>query len=122
MNMNPQIFKQSALFSYFALMASLLSWILIAPHGETFPISAILIIAMVPLLFPLRGILHGKPYTFAWNSFLMLFYFAHGVGELYSASEFTIYPCLAIIFSFLCFTSSIIFVRLNSKMRVKSHN
>jgi uncharacterized membrane protein len=120
--MNPQLFKQCAIFSYFALMVSLLSWILIAQHSDTFPTAAMLTIAMVPLLFPLRGILHGKPYTLAWNSFLMLFYFAHGVGELYSAGEFTIYPCLAIIFSTLCFTSSIIFVRLNSKMRVKSHN
>ena len=114
--MNPQIFKQSALFSYFALMASLLSWILIAPHSEIFPTSAILIIAMVPLLFPLRGILHSKPYTLAWNSFLMLFYFCHGVGEVYSSAEFIIYPWLEIIFSSLCFTSSIIFVRLNAKM------
>jgi len=120
--MNPQLFKQSAIFSYFALMVALLSWILIAPHSETFPTATMLTIAMVPLLFPLRGILHAKPYTFAWNSFLMLFYFAHGVGELYSASELTIYPCLVITFSALCFTSSIIFVRLNSKMRVKSHN
>jgi len=120
--MSPQLFKQSALFSYFALMVSLLAWILIAPHSDTFPKAAMLTIAMVPLLFPLRGLLHGKPYTYAWNSFLMLFYFSHGIGELYSANEFTFYPYLETIFSALCFTSSIIFVRLNSKMRVKSHN
>lgn len=120
--MNPQLLKHCAIFSYFALMAALLSWILIAPHSETFPTAVMLTIAMVPLLFPLRGILHGKPYTFAWNSFLMLFYFSHGVGELYSANGYPLYPCLVVSFSALCFISSIIFVRLNSKMRVKSHN
>ena len=120
--MSPQLFKHGALFSYFALMASLLSWIVIADHSDIFPTATMLVIAMVPLLFPLRGMLHGKPYTHAWNSFLMLFYLSHGIGELYSAEGFILYPALEIIFSSLCFTSSIIFVRLNAKMRVKSHN
>jgi len=120
--MSSQVFKHAALFSYFALMASLLSWIIIAPHSDTFPTATMLLIAMVPLLFPLRGMLHNKPYTHAWNSFLMLFYFSHGIGELYSAEHFLLYPWLEIIFSSFCFTSSIIFIRLNAKMRVKSHN
>jgi uncharacterized membrane protein len=33
----------------------------------------------VPLLLPLFGLLHGKPYTFAWASMLMLPYLAEGV-------------------------------------------
>lgn len=120
--MTPDLFKHTALFSFFALMASLLSWILIAPHSDTFPIATMLIVGIVPLLFPLRGILHGKPYTHAWCSFLMLFYFSHGIGEIYSANSFSIFAWLEVVFSSLCFTSSIIFVKLNAKMRVKSHN
>jgi len=116
------IFKHSALCSYFALIASLLSWILLAPHSDNFPIGSMLLLAMLPLLFPLRGLLHGKTYTHAWTSFLMLFYFSHGVGEAYSATEFYIYPWLEIIFSVSCFSCSIIFIKLNAKMRVKSHN
>jgi len=103
-------------------MASLLSWILLAPHSDSFPIGTMLLLAMLPLLFPLRGLLHGRPYTHAWTSFLMLFYFSHGVGEAYSAAEFNLYPWLEIIFSSCCFSCSIVFIRLNAKMRVKSHN
>jgi len=36
-----------------------------------------------PLLFPLRGLLHGRPYTYAWSLFLALGYATHACIELY---------------------------------------
>lgn len=120
--MSPNLYKHIALISYFALMATLIAWILYAPHSDNFPTASMLLIATVPLLFPLRGMLHGKPYTHAWISFLMLFYFSHGIGEAYSAEQLSLYAWLEIIFSGLCFSSAIIFVKLNAKMRAKSHN
>ncbi len=33
-----------------------------------------------PLLFPLRGLLHGRPYTHAWSGFMALVYFVIGIG------------------------------------------
>jgi uncharacterized membrane protein len=109
-----QFFKQLALFSYFSLMISLICWITLADHSENYPTAAWLIIALTPLLFPLRGLLHGKPYTHAWNSFLMLFYFAHGIGEVYSAQEFDLYASLEVLFSCTTFIASIVFIRLNA--------
>ncbi|RKZ77855.1 MAG: DUF2069 domain-containing protein, partial [Gammaproteobacteria bacterium] len=82
-----QFFKQLTLFSFLGLMVSLICWITLAKHSENFPTAALLILALLPLLFPLRGMLYGKPYTYAWNSFLMLFYFSHGIGEVYSAED-----------------------------------
>lgn len=101
-------------------MASLIVWITLAPHSENFPTAACLILALVPLLFPLRGLLHGKPYTFAWTLFLILFYFSHGVGEVYSADHFALYPMLEIAFSCLYFSSAILFIKLNARMRKQS--
>jgi len=109
------LFKNLALSSYFGLMISLIFWITLAPHSETYPTSAWLIIALVPLLFPLRGLLHGKPYTHAWTGFLMLFYFAHGIGEVYSAQGFDLYASLEVLFSAMTFITSIVFIRLNAK-------
>jgi len=117
-----QFFKQLALFSFLGLMASLICWITLAEHSENFPTAALLILALVPLLFPLRGMLHSKPYTYAWNSFLMLFYFSHGIGEVYSAEGFSLFPSLEVLFSSMTFIASIIFIRLNAKMRETSHN
>jgi uncharacterized membrane protein len=39
----------------------------------------------LPLLFPLRGIIKGNPYTFAWCGFLALLYIMHAVVVIYSA-------------------------------------
>lgn len=36
----------------------------------------------VPLLFPLRGILAGRPYTHAWAPFILMFYFLHSLTLL----------------------------------------
>jgi uncharacterized membrane protein len=40
----------------------------------------------LPLLLPLRGILHGRRYTFQWSSMLILGYFAEGVVRAISDS------------------------------------
>lgn len=110
------------LASFFGLMLTLLGWILLAPHTENYPTAAMLLIGVVPLLFPLRGLLYAKPYTHAWTSFLMLFYFAHSVGELYSGDSGLFYPLLALIFSCLCFCGSIAYVKIEAKARRESQN
>ena len=116
-----QFFKQLTLFSFLGLMISLICWITLAEHSDNFPTAALLVLALLPLLFPLRGMLHGKPYTYAWNSFLMLFYFSHGIGEVYSAEGFSLYPSLEVLFSSLTFIASITFISLNAKTRRTSH-
>mgnify|MGYP000158443998 CR=1 FL=1 len=114
-------YKHLALFSFFGLMVTLICWITLAEHSDNYPTAAWLLIALVPLLFPLRGLLHGKPYTHAWTGFLMLFYFSHGIGEVYSAQGFDLYASLEVLFSCMTFISSIVFIRLNAK-NVKQHS
>ncbi|NQY26915.1 MAG: DUF2069 domain-containing protein [Piscirickettsiaceae bacterium] len=109
------LFRNLSLFSFFALMITLVCWITLGEHSSDYPTSAWLIIGLVPLLFPLKGFLHGKPYTHAWTTFLMLFYFSHGIGEVYSAQGINFYASLEVLFSFLVFTSSITFIRLNAR-------
>ena len=48
--------------------------------------SVILMLKIVPLLFPLFGILRGKRYTYQWSSMLILLYFTEGVVRAYSES------------------------------------
>ncbi|QQX82251.1 DUF2069 domain-containing protein [Shewanella sp. KX20019] len=38
---------------------------------------------LVPLLLPLKGILTGKPYTYAWASFILCLYMLHALTLLY---------------------------------------
>jgi uncharacterized membrane protein len=113
--MKAQHYQWLTLASYFALMFSLVIWIVVMPHSENFPTAAWLIIGVVPLLFPMRGLLHGKPYTHAWASFLMLFYFTHGIGELYSSQFSELFAWLEVIFSMTSFMAMILFVKKNAK-------
>lgn len=112
-------FRNLSLFSYFGLMITLICWITLGEHSSNYPTSAWLLIALVPLLFPLKGFLHGKPYTHAWTTFLMFFYFSHGIGEVYSAQGIDFYASLEVLFSFIVFTSSITFIRFNAKSKKK---
>lgn len=115
-------YRLLTLICFFGLMLTLSCWIILPERSSLFPTASLLAIALLPLLFPLRGLLHGKPYTHAWNSFLMLFYFAFAVGELYSAPTFDFYPALTLLFSTVCFIASILFIRFNAKMTRPSQN
>src|SRR5690554_3999715 len=111
------LFRVISLLSFFGLLLSLLAWIIIAEHSENFPTAAWLIIGVMPLLFPLRGILYGKTYTHAWASFLMLFYLAHGIDELYSGDAIFCYPLLEVVFSSSFFIAANMYIRISAKLR-----
>lgn len=115
------LFRILALSSYFFLMATMIAWIIIAPHEPNYPTGIMLMAGVVPLLFPLRGLLHARPYTHAWTSFLMLFYFTLGVGEAYGSVNY-LYPSLSIVLSTLCFIGCLGFVKFNAKLRNESQN
>ncbi|GIU25830.1 DUF2069 domain-containing protein [Shewanella schlegeliana] len=54
---------------------------------------------LVPLLLPLKGILTGKPYTYAWASFILCLYMLHGLTLVYVTETdtlFAIIECLLI--------------------------
>jgi uncharacterized membrane protein len=60
-----------------ALMLLCLAWELwLAPLR---PGGSFLALKVLPLVFPLRGILEGRRYTYQWSSMLILAYFTEGV-------------------------------------------
>ena len=63
-----------------------------------------------PLLFPLRGLLHGRPYTHAWSCFMALVYLVIAIAI--AANEKTLLTGLGeALLSSLWFTGSLLFVR-----------
>ena len=102
------------LSSYFALFTLLLLWFGWLAPASHFPVG-IMFLMITPLLFPLRGLIIGKPYTYAWTSFLIMLYFIHGVGEAYSNADERIYGILEIIFSVTLYTGAITYARLKGR-------
>lgn len=115
--MNAGHWRALALLGYFGLMLTLISWILLPEHSDNYPVSALLLIGVMPLLLPLRGLLHGKPYTHAWASYLVLLYFAHGIGEWYASSGNIWFPVLEVFFSSMFFVSAMLYIKTNAKAK-----
>jgi len=84
----PRFLYTLTLFGYFGTLTLLTAWYGWLAPPTHFPTALVLMIVLIPLLFPLRGLLNGRKYTFAWSCFLALLYFIHGVMEAYS-SELT---------------------------------
>lgn len=76
-----------ALIGHVGLLALLLNWFSWIAPVEQIPRSLILILLVVPLLLPLRGILHARPYTHAWAGYLAMFYFLVGVEVAFNQPD-----------------------------------
>lgn len=71
--------RACTLLGYFGLLIFIPVWhLIIAPLPAKF-MSVTLLVQLGPLMFPLRGLLHGKLYTHAWSMYLALFYFVIGI-------------------------------------------
>ena len=102
--------RQLALLSYLALVAVLSTW-----YGLVEPAPLLLILLLLPLLFPLKGLLKGSPYTHAWSSFLILLYFIHGVVEAYANPPVRMWALLEVLASVTFYTGAVLYARLRGR-------
>jgi uncharacterized membrane protein len=75
--------------AYFAACATLVALIFLGLAWEMWlaplrPGGSWLVLKVIPLLFPLFGILHGKRYTYQWSSLLIWLYAAEGFVRLWT--------------------------------------
>jgi len=100
------------LIGYFGLLALIINWFTwLAPPVQV-PRSLVLAALAIPLLFPLRGILHAKRYTHQWVGFLSLLYFIIGVDVWYNRIEIeSLLGALMVLFSLLLLIGSSVYAR-----------
>lgn len=86
--MNTKRLRTLSLVSYITLLFWVPTWhFLVAPSQQSALFTFIL--WCVPLLLPLRGLMAGQPYTYAWCNFILILYLGHGLTSLYvSEGEF----------------------------------
>lgn len=79
--LNPYL-RYTASVSLVGLIALGLVWeLFLAPLR---PGGSLLVLKVIPLLLPLRGVLKGNVYTMQWACMLILLYFMEGVVRAYS--------------------------------------
>lgn len=79
--------KRMALTGYFGLLVFMPLWLIVLSPSEG--LSPVLSVSMfvIPLLFPLPGLVKGNPYTFAWANFIVMIYFLHSLTTLWVSPE-----------------------------------
>lgn len=84
-SMKPQlnpILSRVAASSLIGLIILCLAWeLFLAPLR---PGGSYLVLKVIPLLFPLRGVLKGNVYTMQWSSMLVLLYLMEGATRVWS--------------------------------------
>ena len=96
-------YKKMALVGYFSLLFFMPLWLLVLSPSEALSTSTTLLLFVLPLLFPLKGILQGNPYTFAWANFIVLIYFLHSLTTLWVLPSDRIWATLELIFASIMF-------------------
>lgn len=107
---NP-IFRISGAISLIGLIALGLVWeLFLAPIR---PGGSWLVLKVIPLLLPLRGVLKGNVYTFQWACMLILLYFMEGVVRAWSdpSSLSAQLAIIEIILSFVFYLSALAYLR-----------
>ncbi|MCC5856322.1 MAG: DUF2069 domain-containing protein [Idiomarina sp.] len=77
-------YRTLTLVCYLGLLAYVILWHAWLSPNEFLSIPLSLVMWVTPLLFPLRGILKGDPYTHAWANFILMLYFLHGFTAIYT--------------------------------------
>lgn len=74
------------------------------------------VLKVLPLLAPLRGMIHGRRYTAQWLSMLVLAYFAEGIVRAWSETGPS-RPLAAAeaVLAFVCFAAAVLYLRLTGR-------
>lgn len=100
----------ATLLGYLGLWVLLPVWYLWLAPSAQLPAYFILPL-LIPLVFPLAGLLRGRIYTYKWSIFLSLLYFLHGIGEAWTWPGERAYALLEVGLSLLWFVGAIAYIR-----------
>lgn len=98
-----QTYRNVALIGYFSLLLLMPTWLFFLNPSEGLSPLLSAFMFIVPLLFPLKGIIKGNPYTYAWANFIIMLYFLHSLTTLWVSEEDVIWASLELIFASLFF-------------------
>ncbi|MGZ5029734.1 MAG: DUF2069 domain-containing protein [Methylobacter sp.] len=104
-----------ALTGFFGLFALLMLWNTVLAPSPRFPVTLVLLVAVTPLLLPMRGLLERKLKSCAWAAYVSLIYFLHGTAEAYVNADERLYASLEVMLSLMLFFGSAFYIRLTGK-------
>ncbi len=110
-----QTYRYLALVSYLTLLVWVGLWhFQFSPHPHINS-NAVTIAWLIPLLFPLAGILTGKPYTHAWANFILMFYFLHALTVIYIDEGERWLVIIELLLTSVSFVSNILYAKFKGR-------
>lgn len=107
--------RGASLIGYFGLLALVSVWTVSQAPADRIPLAPVLILAVVPLLVMLRGILHGRARAHFWTSIVALLYMGHGVVELLGETGSRLLPTLEIVLSLTLYFGAVFYARFRAR-------
>jgi uncharacterized membrane protein len=104
-------FQRLAIFGYVGLLILMPLWLFLLAPREGHSNGFIFVVYVLPLLFPLKGIIQDKPYTYAWANFIVMFYFIHGFTLLWVVQDELIWVLLELLFASAMFVGCTYYAR-----------
>ncbi len=103
--------RWAAVAGHLGLILAVALWTVWLSPPRHVPRSLALLLLTVPLLLPLRGILHGRLYTHAWVLFVAMAYFVLGVWHAAVPAE-RVYGLSLVGLSLTWFFGALFYIRL----------
>jgi uncharacterized membrane protein len=115
MTFNTTFFKRLALTSYILLVVWLPIWHFVLTEDKATSTLFTLLLWIVPILLPAKGLFQGKPYTYAWTNFLVMYYLLHGLTSVYAVDGERWYAMIEIVLCCALFTGGSFYARLRGR-------
>jgi len=97
--------KKITLISYFSLLIFMPLWLIVLNPSQGLSPGLIVVMFTLPLLIPMRGLLKGNPFTYAWTNFIIMIYFLHSLTTLWVSAEDLIWASIELILVTVMFLS-----------------
>jgi len=108
---NSLLLHRLSLLGYFGLLVFIPIWHLLwYPNAMVNP-KVITLFWLVPLFFPLRGLLKGKAYTHAWSGFIATIYVCHALASYVTHPDEWLASSIELLLSSTFLVSATLFAR-----------
>ena len=94
--------KLITLVAYFSLLIFMPLWLIVLNPSSMSPWLSLALFTL-PLLLPMRGLLKGTPYTYAWSNFILMLYFLHSLTTLWVSKSDLIWASIELILTSIMF-------------------
>ncbi|RUO21884.1 DUF2069 domain-containing protein [Aliidiomarina haloalkalitolerans] len=108
-------YRKLTLVCYPGLLFFVILWHALLEPNEFLSTWLVLVIWVTPLLFPLKGILQGNPYTHAWANFILIFYFLHSLTTLWTHPDERLWAAIELLLTTGAFIGATYYARYRGR-------